>query len=100
MLVGRGVYYLIFDRGRRLVRLLVNPKIVNLKPEVDLFFLLKSGRLAVGRLHLGPDLVGADPEVSRANFACRDGLHLVGKNQRGRSEFFVAKIGDGVAAAE
>src|SRR5258707_796714 len=100
MLVRRGVYYLVLNRGRRLVGLLVNTKIVNLKPEIDLFFLLERRRLAIGRLDFRPDFVGADYEVSGANFARRDWLHLVGKNQRGRSEFLVAKVGNGIAAAE
>src|SRR5712672_606600 len=100
MLVRRGVYYLVLNRGRRLVGLLVNTKIVNLKPEIDLFFLLKRGRLAIGRLDFRPDLVGTDYEVSGANFAGRDRLHLVGKDQSGGSELFVAKVGNGIAAAE
>src|SRR5258707_4821410 len=100
MLVRCRVYYLVVNRGRRLVGLLVNTKIVNLKPEIDLFFLLKRGRLAIGRLDLRPDLVGTDYEVSGANFTGRDGLHLVGKNQRGRSEILVAKGENGIAAAE
>src|SRR5882724_2747427 len=100
MLVRRGVYYLILNRGRRLVGLLVNTKIVNLKPEIDLFFLLEGRRLAIGRLDFRPDFIGADYEVSGANFARRDGLHLVGQYQRGGSELFVAKVGNGVATAE
>src|SRR5258708_17977447 len=100
MVLGWGGYYLVFHRGRRLVGLLVNAKIVDLEPEIDLFFLGERGWLAVRRADLGPDLVRADDEISGADFARRDRLHLVGKNQRGRSKLLIAKIGNGIAAAE
>src|SRR6185312_12706580 len=100
MLVGGGVYHLVFHRGRRLVGLLVNAKIVNLKPEIDLLFFGKRGRLAVSRSDLRPNFVGADHKISSADFARRNRLHLVSKNQRGRSKFFIAEIGDSIAAAE
>src|SRR5712671_2032450 len=98
MLLGCGVYHLVFHRGRRLVSLLVNTKIVDLEPEIDLFFLGERGRLAVRRADLGPDLVRADDEISGADFARRDRLHLVGKYQRGRSKLLVTEIGNGIAA--
>src|ERR1051326_5419875 len=100
MLVGCGIDNLIFHRGQRLVRLLVEPEIINLEPEIDLFLLGKRSRLAVGRLHLGTDFVGPNDEVAGADFARRDWLHLVGQDQRGGSELFVAEIGDGIGAAE
>src|SRR6476620_6324653 len=100
MLVRRGVYHLVLHRGRRLVGLLVDAKIVNLKPEIDLFFFGERGWLAVRRADLGPDLVRSDDEVSGTDFARRDWFHLVSKNQRGRSKLFVTEIGDRIAAAE
>ena len=45
-------------------------------------------------------IVGADDEVSGANFTRRNRLHLVSKDQRGRRKLLVAEIGNGIAAAE
>src|SRR5438105_6076791 len=100
MLVGCGIDNLIFHRGRRLVGLLVEPEIIDLEPEIDLFLLSKGGWLAVGGLHLGTNFVGPNHEVASADFARRDWLHLVSQDQRGGSELFVAEVGDGIAAAE
>src|SRR6478672_3022194 len=100
MLVGCGIDNLIFDRGGRLVGLLVEPEIIDLKPETDLLLLSKGSGLAVRGLHLGSDFVGADDEVAGADFARRDWLHLVCQDQRGGSKLLVAEVGDSIAAAE
>src|ERR1041385_3204778 len=100
MLVGCGINNLIFHGGRGLVGLLVEPKIIDLEPEIDLLLLSKGSGLAVRRLYLGPDLVGSDHEVAGTDFTRRNRLHLVGQNQRGGSELLVAEVGDGIAAAE
>src|ERR1041385_8930498 len=100
MLVGSGVYHLVLNRGRGLVGLLINAKIVNLKPEIDLLFFSKRSRFAISRPNLGPHFVGADHEVTGADFARRDRFHLVSQNQGGRSKLFVAEIGDSITAAD
>src|SRR6476660_4265875 len=100
MLVGCGINHLILHGGRRLVGLLVHPKIVDLKPETDLLLLSKRCWLAIGGLYLGPDLVGANHKITGTDLAGGDGLHLIGKNQRGGSKLLIAKIGHGIATAE